>query len=94
MRDSDVNGYLAHQRHDGYDESRSLRGLYDACVAKGYGSRQLAKKEQKALDKLLAKRKKVIAKRNACDAALAELDLQVEEITGAKPAESTFASFD
>lgn len=90
MRDSDVNGYLAHQRHDGYDESRSLRGLHDACVARGYGSRQLAKKEQKALDKLLAKSKKITEKKNkaiaAWDAELAKLALQVEAITGAKPA--------
>eukprot|EP00729_Bicosta_minor_P001817 gene1817-14258_t len=67
-----------------------LRGLHDACVARGHGSRQLAKKEQKALDKLLAKSKKITEKKNkaiaAWDAELAKLALQVEAITGAKPA--------
>lgn len=97
--------------HDGYDESRSLRGLYEACIAsagaggirpakempseaqqggggaKALPARELSKKEQKALTKLLAKRKKLLAD-------LAKVDRGIEAITGVgTPGEVTFASF-
>eukprot|EP00729_Bicosta_minor_P018231 gene18231-4720_t len=87
--------------HDGYDESRSLRGLYEACTAKQQ-VKELTAKEQKALAKLLAKRKKAIAKKEqairkanaACVAVLAKVDPQIEAITGDRPGEVTFAELE
>ena len=76
--------------HDGYDESRSLRGLYEACATKQQ-VKELTAKEQKALAKLLAKRKKAIA---ACVAILAKVDPQIEAITGTRPGEVTFAELE
>jgi hypothetical protein len=85
--------------HDGYDESRSLRGLLDACVASGHSAKELTKKEEKALAKALAKRKKAIVKweakwkkaRASHKVTVAKIDLQIEAITGSKPDEVTFA---
>lgn len=56
--------------HDGYDESRGLRGLYDACVASGLG----ASSSGDADKKLGA----LIAKRDAHVAAAKKLTLQIE----------------
>ena len=57
--------------HDGYDVSRGLRGLYEACLDNGYvnhatassstgSGRQLSKKEQKKVDELIAKREALV----------------------------------
>ena len=62
--------------HDGYDESRGLRGLLDAMEACGFGGggggggggsagATLTKKGQKTVEKLIAKRDATIAKANA-----------------------------
>lgn len=84
--------------HDGYDESRSLRGLYEACIAR---TRELSESEQKKLTKIEAKMKKALEKKNkavakamaAYDATMAKLDLEKQAITGANPQEVTFATF-
>ena len=77
--------------HDGYDESRSLRGLFEACVASGYGGKKLSKSEQKKMAKIEKGRKKAIAKKKKADAAfdalMAKFDLQEQAIMAmdAKP---------
>lgn len=78
--------------HDGYDDARSLRGLYEACTAivsspaSTTAAKELTKKEQKALAEIQAERKKVIAIRDKAiasfDASMAKLALKEEAITG------------
>jgi hypothetical protein len=74
--------------HDGYDVSRGLRGLYEACLDNGYvnpatassstgSGRQLSKKEQKKVDELIAKRDALVAKR---DALVISINLQIQAI--------------
>jgi hypothetical protein len=82
--------------HDGYDASRSLRGLYDACVASGH-VKELSKIDEKALAKAEKKKRKIkqaIAKSETkFKSLLKKVNLQIQSITGAPPDEVIFAEF-
>jgi len=77
--------------HDGYDESRGLRGLYEACLDNGYlnrapassstgSGRQLSKKEQKKVDELIAKRDALAISMEKIATNMKKIDLQIQAI--------------
>ena len=86
--------------HDGYDESRGLRGLYEACVALGHGSDDTEEEPTSnedfdgfgtedlggtAVEKLMAKRDRAIELAESEAAKIAVIDRQIEAITGEMP---------